>query len=201
MCRFARQYDDCMRPLERRVFGKRRRALLPLATGDVLEIGGGTGVNLALYSNATSLVFTDPEPAMLDIARTKPVAPNLSVRFEPVPGERLPFPDASFDTVVATLVLCTVDDPAQTLAEIRRVLRPGGKLLLLEHVRPPHVLGLLADLLTPLQKRLAAGCRLNRRTRKNVAAAGFSFERADREVWGIVETMIGLNQSWESGES
>jgi ubiquinone/menaquinone biosynthesis C-methylase UbiE len=196
MCRFAEQYDDCMRPLERRVFGKRRRALLPLAVGDVLEIGGGTGVNLALYSNAGSLVFTDPEPAMLAIARTKPVVPNLPIRFETAPAEHLPFPNASFDTVVSTLVLCTVDDPAQTLAEIRRVLRPGGKALFLEHIRPPHLLGLLADLLTPLQKRLAAGCRLNRRTREAVAAAGFSLERNDREIWGIVATMVG--RVWES---
>ncbi|OYT70958.1 MAG: hypothetical protein CFK52_09590 [Chloracidobacterium sp. CP2_5A] len=186
MGKFADNYDTCMRPLERRIFAARRRRLIPLATGDVLEVGGGTGANLPFYRGVRSLTFTDPDPAMLRIAQSKPRPTDLPVTFRAAAAEALPFPDAGFDTVVVTLVLCSVASPARALAEIRRVLRPGGALLALEHIRPPGLLGYVADALTPLQKRLAAGCHLNRATRRAVAEAGFVIERETLSALDIV---------------
>jgi ubiquinone/menaquinone biosynthesis C-methylase UbiE len=197
MGRFADNYDNCMRPLERRFFEARRRRLIPQAVGDVLEIGGGTGANLPFYGAVTSLVFTDPDPAMLRIAMTKPRPPQPAVTFLEATAEALPFPAASFDTVVTTLVLCSVRDPIQALAEIRRVLRPGGRFLALEHIRPRGWLGYLADALTPLQKRLAAGCHLNRQTHRDIRQAGFSIHREQLSILGIlaeIEAFPGDNR-------
>ncbi|QUV80857.1 class I SAM-dependent methyltransferase [Chloracidobacterium sp. D] len=187
MGKFADNYDNCMRPLERRFFEVRRRQLIPQAAGEVLEIGGGTGANLPFYGTAvTSLMFTDPDPAMLWIAAAKPRPPHLAVTFLEATAEALPFPAASFDTVVTTLVLCSVRDPMQALAEIRRVLRPGGCFLALEHVRPQGWLGYLADALTPLQKRLAAGCHLNRQTHRAIRQAGFSIRCEQFSILNIL---------------
>ncbi len=198
MGKFADNYDNCMRPLERRFFEARRRQLIPQAAGDVLEIGGGTGANLPFYGTAvTSLVFTDPDPAMLRIAQTKLRPSRLAVTFLEATAEALPFPAASFDTVVATLVLCSVSNPLQALAEIHRVLRPGGRFLALEHVRPRGWLGYLADALTPLQKRLAAGCHLNRQTHQSIRQAGFSIRREQFSVLDIlaeIEAVPGENR-------
>ncbi len=188
----ADDYDRVMRFFERRLFERLRGRLIPKATGDVLEIGGGTGANLLLYENARSLMMTDPDPKMIDLAKAKPRRTDIPVSFEIAAAEKMPFPDASFDTVVSTLVLCTVRDPGRTLDEIRRVLRPEGKLLLLEHVRPPAaLLGVFADVLTPLQKRLAGGCHLNRRTIETVAERGFAVEDIRRHGYGIVAVIEG----------
>ncbi len=180
-------YDRCMRPLERRIFEGLRRRLIPQATGATLEVGGGTGANLAFYSSDVRLTFTDPDPRMIDLARVKPLAAGLAVRFEVALAEDLPFDDACFDTAVITLALCSVCDPMKSLAEMRRTLRPGGRLLALEHVRPPKFpFGAAADALTPLQKRLAGGCHLNRRTLKTIEESGFALRRIERRAWGIV---------------
>ncbi len=195
MGKFADNYDTCMRPLERRFFAARRRHLIPQAVGEVLEIGGGTGANLPFYRDVTSLVFTAPDPAMLRIAQTKPRPSCLPVTFLEARAEALPFPTASFDTVVATLVLCSVSDPAQALAEIRRVLRPGGRFLALEHVRPPGWLGYVADALTPLQKRLAAGCHLNRQTHLAIRQAGFIVHREQLSVLNILAEIEATSAS------
>lgn len=197
MGKFADNYDACMRPLEQRFLAIRRQRLIPQATGAVLEIGGGTGANLPLYQAVTSLVFTDPDPAMLRIAQTKPRPPQLPVTFLEATAEALPFPPASFDTVVSTLVLCSVVHPQQALAEIRRVLRPGGRFLALEHIRPRGWLGYLADALTPLQKRLAAGCHLNRQTHQAIRQAGFSIHSERLSILDIlaeIEAVSSENQ-------
>ncbi len=186
MSQFAENYDACMRPLERRIFEARRRRLIPLATGDAIEIGGGTGANLPFYQRVRSLTFTDRDPTMLRLAQAKPRPSALPTTFLEAAAEALPFPDASFDTAIVTLTLCSVADPQRALAEIRRVLRPGGALLALEHIRPPGLLGYVADALTPLQKRLAAGCHLNRATCRAIADAGFIIERETRSLLDIV---------------
>src|SRR3954470_11804976 len=132
----ARIYDPFVALGERRGMASRRRALLALARGRVLELGAGTGLNLAHYPAETGeLVLTEPDSAMCArlarrVARSGRDATGGAAR-----AEALPFPDGAFDTVVSTLVLCTVEDPDAAVREVRRVLAPGGRLLFVEHVR------------------------------------------------------------------
>jgi SAM-dependent methyltransferase len=132
----ARLYDPMLWLGERLGMGALRRELLSGAHGSVLEIGAGTGLNLPHYPDGLhELVLTEPGPrigARIDLDR----APSdVAARLVHAPAERLPFPDASFDTIISTLVLCTVADPHRALGEVTRLLRPGGRLLFLEHVR------------------------------------------------------------------
>jgi ubiquinone/menaquinone biosynthesis C-methylase UbiE len=175
-----------MRPMERRVFGEARRRLVAHARGRVLDLGAGTGANFASYAPDVALVVAlDPELGMLEGAKQKAAA--APVTFVAASAEALPFPDAAFDTVVATLVFCTIADPAAAIAEVERVLAPGGRVLMLEHVRSSNAaLGLLMDLATPVQRIVAAGCHLNRATQALVARAGFRVETATRRFLGTI---------------
>jgi len=133
---FAAGYDVFMRSTERAGLRDRRRALLAQASGATLEIGAGTGANLDLYPAAvTELFLAEPSPHMAQRLRARAAAGERAVEVVDAGAERLPFPDARFDTVVGTLVLCTIPDPQRALAEAARVLRPGGRLLFIEHVR------------------------------------------------------------------
>ncbi len=175
---FAATYDLLMRPQEG-VMAPLRRFVAGQATGRVLEIGCGTGLNLLYYdwSKLQSLDAAEPDPFMLERAKRRAAAlPEASLTFHEAPGEALPFPDATFDTVVASLVLCTVDDPQRTLREVRRVLKPTGVLRLVEHVRGDGWLGRLQDAVQPVYGWFAAGCHANRRTEDAVRAAGFRLE-------------------------
>lgn len=158
-----------------------RQSLLADATGDVLEIGAGTGTNLPLYDgDIQSLVVTEPTPPMLRrLQRTaREQAPMAQVLR--APAEDLPFEDASFDTVVSTLVLCGVDDQPRALREAHRVLRPGGQLLFLEHVRSDDPqLARFQDRMNWLN-RLVVQCDCNRPTLATIGAAGFGITRLDR---------------------
>lgn len=179
-CLFAAAYDWVTQWSERRFLAKLRAGVVGGAAGRVLEVGAGTGANFRFYRPATDVVATEPDPFMLERARRKAAALGCVIRFEQCPAEALPFPDATFDTVVATLVLCTVEDPRQSLAEIRRVLKPNGVFRFLEHVRSEgHRAGQAQDLLTPLWGRFAGGCHLNRQTAAAIAAAGFEIEEID----------------------
>jgi ubiquinone/menaquinone biosynthesis C-methylase UbiE len=154
-----------------------RRELLTQARGRVLELGAGTGLNLDHYlQSIESLTMVEPDPHMTKQLRQKLADSGRAAEISVVeaPGEDLPFPDDSFDTVVVTLVLCTVPDQAASLAEIKRVLAPGGQLLFLEHVRA-HDDGLAKwqDRLEGPWKFLADGCRCNRDTVSAIDAAGF----------------------------
>jgi ubiquinone/menaquinone biosynthesis C-methylase UbiE len=156
---------------------RRRRTLLRGATGRVVEIGAGTGLNVAHYPDGLDeLVLTEPEPAMR--ARlTRRVRGDAEV--VDAPAERLPLPDASVDTVVATLVLCTVDEPEHALREIKRVLRPGGQLLFIEHVRASSsFLAAWQDRLAKPWRSFAAGCHCNRPTVDVMRACGFDVTAA-----------------------
>ena len=181
---FALCYDRMSRSSEEAGLDAMRDELLAEAGGRVLEIGGGTGLNLSHYGGTIeSLVVTEPEPAMLKRLRAKAREHAPSAEIVQAPAEDLPFEDDSFDTVVSTLVLCGVDDQATALREIRRVLRPGGKLLVLEHVRSddPKV-ARLQDRLTPLN-RLMVDCELNRDTLASIEAAGFTVSQvAQNEI-------------------
>jgi len=155
----------------------RRAALVGAASGDVLEIGFGSGATLPFYDagRVKQLTVVEPSDGMNRRAAGRLAASPVPVRSVPGAGEGLPFADASFDTVVTCLTLCSVDDPPQVLAEIRRVLRSGGSFLFLEHVLSDD-----ADRrrwqvrLTPLQKIVGVGCHLDRDTAAMVRAAGFA---------------------------
>jgi ubiquinone/menaquinone biosynthesis C-methylase UbiE len=150
-----------------------RRRLLAGASGEVLEIRAGTGLNLALYPPAvTRVVATEPNRHIARGLRRKAHAAPVPVELVSAPAEALPVPAGSFDTVVGTLVLCRVKDPAVVLAEVARVLRPGGHYLFLEHVRA-HDAGLARwqDRLAPLWGVIGGGCHPNRATLATLRAS------------------------------
>lgn len=134
----AQHYDRASAWLERRFLRDGRGWVCERAHGRVLDVGIGTGANLALLGHATSLVGVDPSSAMLGVARQKAGSLGREVALHQASAEALPFDDASFDTVVFTYVLCNVPDVASALQEARRVLRPGGSLLLADHVVATH---------------------------------------------------------------
>jgi ubiquinone/menaquinone biosynthesis C-methylase UbiE len=172
----ARLYDFFLARAEKQVLGPWRRELLADVAGDVLEIGAGTGANLPAYgAGVRRLVLLEPHQAMRArlTERVRRIRPGGSIV---VAGSasRLPLADRSVDVVVATLVLCSVGNVEQTLAEIRRVLRPDGRLHVLEHVAADRPgLRRAQHLLTPVWSRMAGGCSLERPTRELLVAAGF----------------------------
>lgn len=156
-----------------------RQRMIGQAQGRVLEVGVGTGANLGLYDPAvtTELVGIDFSPGML--ARAKEKSCRVPLTLLEMDAQRMDFPDASFDTVVATCVFCTVPDPVLGLQEVRRVCKPGGQILLLEHMRLNRpVIGPLMDLIDPLVVGLV-GTHINRRTLDNVRAAGLTITRLE----------------------
>ena len=173
---FAAMYDRFTAKTERDCLAAHRAALLAQASGDVLEIGGGTGANLPHYgAGLTSLTITEPEPPMAKRVQARISEEALDARFLRAPAEDLPFADDSFDTAVSTLVLCTVDDQPRALRELRRVLRPGGRLLFIEHVRSDDAkVARLQDRMLPINRRIAHGCHCNRPTLDTIRAAGFA---------------------------
>jgi ubiquinone/menaquinone biosynthesis C-methylase UbiE len=172
---FASMYDRMLAGTEKAGLSDRRHELLAEASGKVLEIGAGTGINLQHYTDAvTELVLTEPEEPMAKRLESRAATSRLQVTVKRASAEALPFPDDSFDAVVCTLVLCTVDDPDRAVAEIQRVLRPGGRMLFLEHVRSDDPgLARWQDRLTPVWRRLGHGCNPNRPTPKIIRDAGF----------------------------
>jgi ubiquinone/menaquinone biosynthesis C-methylase UbiE len=175
---FAAIYDRLMKGTEEAGLAKSRAALLASASGRTLELGAGTGANAAHYrAGVSELVLSEPDPHMARRLRAKLAENPPPVPYEVIEAgaELLPFDDASFDTVVSTLVLCTVDDADRAAAEIKRVLRPGGQLLLFEHVRDPQQgrLGRWQDRLERPWGWFAGGCHPNRDTAATLRAAGF----------------------------
>jgi ubiquinone/menaquinone biosynthesis C-methylase UbiE len=170
-------YDLMARGAEERELGERRHALVGQLEGEVLEIGAGTGATLPHYERASRVSALEPDASMSKRIPEKVAAAKVPIELVDGNAEAIPFPDATFDAVVSTFMLCSVADPAAVLAEVRRVLKPNGKLVLLEHVRGEGRLARWQDRLTPLHRRLAGNCHLNRDTRAAVAAAGF--ETAD----------------------
>ena len=157
--------------------GERRARLLAGTRGDVLEVGGGTGANLAHYRGVDRVTVVEPDPHMRRKLGRKAADAGVSVEISGAGAEALPFPDDSFDSVVSTLVLCTVPDQAQALREIRRVLRPGGLLLFVEHVRAVGPWARWQDRIEPLWGRLFGGCHPNRDTVTAIREAGFEIEK------------------------
>jgi ubiquinone/menaquinone biosynthesis C-methylase UbiE len=178
---FASLYDRMLAASEEAGLAERRRILLAGATGRVLELGAGTGVNVDLYPEAVmELILTEPFEPMAKQLRERVAASGREADVVVAPAERLPVDDGSIDTVVVTLVLCTVDDVEATLTEIDRVLRPGGRLLFMEHVRAEDPrLARKQDRLERPWRFVGHGCRCNRDTVGAIEAS--SLELTDLE--------------------
>jgi ubiquinone/menaquinone biosynthesis C-methylase UbiE len=176
----AAVYDRFMKVSEEACLGKWRAELLGDLSGEVLEVGAGTGSTLGLYPKAvTRLVLAEPDPHM----RRKLLEKRGTIEVSDAAAEKLPFEDASFDAVVCSLVLCSVPDQRAALAEIARVLRPGGRLVFLEHVAADGKPDRLKwqGRIEPVWKHLMGNCHLTRRTEAAIAAAGLQIERIQRE--------------------
>ena len=182
----ARFYDFFLALAERRGMRQRRRALLADARGRVLEIGAGTGLNLEHYPDAVDeLVLTEPEPGMRWRLEQRARASGRRVSVVEAGAQELPFPDGSFDAVVSTMVLCTVPDPAVAMAEIRRILRPDGRLLFIEHVRADDEARLARwqDRLEAPWRAFGEGCRCNQPTLALLDEAGLKPRRLGHDRW------------------
>ena len=175
-----RIYDAFTAGLDRKGFGQRRDRQVAELRGDVLEVGAGTGLNLPRYRSADLLVALEPHRTYSRRLRARAGAAHVPVEVVAGTAEELPFADESFDNVVTTLSLCSVGDLDVALAEIRRVLRPGGALHFLEHVRGEGATARWQDRLTPIQRRIADGCHLNRDTAAAILRAGFEITELER---------------------
>lgn len=178
---FARLYGVLARVAERGELGDRRRALLAGAEGRVLELGAGTGENFKHYPpQVTEVVAVEPDPHMRRQAARRIGEAAMKVELVDAAGEDVPFEASSFDTVVATLVLCSVDDLEQTSTELRRVLRPGGQLLFLEHVRArTQDLATWQDRLERPWMAVGGGCHPNRETGEAIEGNGFELRELE----------------------
>ena len=174
---FARIYDLFMVPNDRFGLGHQRTRLCGEATGRVLEIGIGTGLNLSHYRNAESVVGVDVHRGMLHRAIRRTWETEVPVRLVAADARRLPFPDASFDTVVVGFSLCTIADPAEALHELSRVAVPNGTLRFLEHVRSTRATtARLQDLFAKAWETVSGGCRANQDTEALLAASPWSID-------------------------
>jgi ubiquinone/menaquinone biosynthesis C-methylase UbiE len=180
---FTAAYDRGLKATEDAGLRDVRREVLSGASGRTIDVGAGTGVNLELFPPAvTELVLAEPDPHMLRKLRPKLSEASREASVIQAPAEKLPFEDDSFDTAVFTLVLCTVPDPRAALAETARVLRSGGKLLFVEHVRAEDPgLARWQDRLERPWRFLADGCHCNRDTVAMIAASPFEVERVERD--------------------
>jgi ubiquinone/menaquinone biosynthesis C-methylase UbiE len=153
-----------MKPLETKRFIHIRSELISKAKGDVLEIGCGTGINFSFYKDV-SVTAIEPNPFLRKTSYERAAAAKTPIHVMEGNAEQLPFSEHSFDTVIGTLVLCTIPNPVEAIREISRVCKPTGTILLFEHVRHENsLLGKLQDFLTPIWKRACDGCHLNRDT-------------------------------------
>lgn len=182
---FAPQYDAVMSPLERWFLARLRASAfqhLP-HNARILEIGAGTGLNFLYYPDNATGVATEPSREMLRIAVEKKRPRGL--RLLQSCAENLPFKTGSFDAAFATLVFCSVKSPALALAELRRVVKPGGTVILLDHVRPSGLLGPIFDLLNLITVPLFDD-HFNRSTAKEARAAGLELVSVEKKLLGII---------------
>jgi ubiquinone/menaquinone biosynthesis C-methylase UbiE len=196
----ARSYDRQMRFFDRTLFGESRSWVCSQATGDVLEVAIGTGLNLPFYPPGVRLTGIEWSPEMLALARRRAGELGRTADLRDGDAQALPFPDTSFDTVVCTLSLCAIPDDRRAIAEMSRVLKPGGRLLLLDHVPssawPVRAMQRLIELVTvPL-----GGEHLLRRPLQHVEAEELEIEQRDRFKLGIVERLAARKPARASAD-
>ncbi|HEV2763331.1 MAG TPA: class I SAM-dependent methyltransferase [Pyrinomonadaceae bacterium] len=189
--RLARVYDRATRPLERLGLARLRAETLGALPerGSLLEIGAGTGANFPFYPRGARVCASELSGEMLKAASVKRGGARAEVTLMRCRAEALPFADASFDAACATLVFCSVESPAGAFAELRRVVRPGGTVALLEHVRPPDPLGYLFDALSLVTVPLLED-HFNRHTLEDARRAGLEIVRVRRRLLGVVQTIV-----------
>lgn len=175
-------YERVSAESERRGTAAHRQRLLAGLTGKVIEVGAGNGMNFSHYPESVAeVVAIEPEDRLRVLAERAATSARVPIRVVAGHADAFPFGEAAFDAAVVSLVLCSVRDPGRSLAELRRVLRPGGELRFFEHVRSSNLLlGALEDLVTPLWSRAAGGCHLNRDAAAAIRKAGFRIEDVER---------------------
>ena len=185
--RVAKTYDLEQRLLDLVAFRRLRHKLWSgLGPGKVLEVGVGTGASFREYPRDRKVIAIDLSEEMLRRATRRAQREGVDVDLRVMDAQHLDFPDASFDSVVSCCVFCSVPDPLLGLSEVRRVLRPGGQALFLEHVRSENaVFGRLMDLVNPMTVRMS-GANINRRTVENIRLAGFEVVREAKHMFGLV---------------
>lgn len=190
--REAPHYDRVMGWFERVLFSGDREWVCSQASGAVLEVAIGTGRNLPFYEEGIRLTGSDLSPAMLSLARSRARELRIQADLLVADAQALPYAEGSFDSVVCTLSLCSIPDHLAAIGEIRRVLRPGGRLLLVEHVRSSkRAVRLGQRALEPLTVRLE-GDHLTRDPLDHLEASGFTVESCMRLKWGIVERVVAI---------
>ncbi len=177
---FAAVYDRMMAGAEASFLPEHRDALADGVSGSVLDLGVGTGAMLDRLARPGVVLYgIEPDPHMLDRAARRAANSGLAAHLCRAPAERIPFADTSFDVVVSSLILCTVRDVSRVLSEAARVLRPGGEFRFFEHVRSDGAFGRFQDVSSPLWRRFAAGCNLNRRTDDSIRASALALVSAE----------------------
>ena len=191
--RFAAMYERLSRTKsERRFMEPLRKELIEQASGLVLEIGAGNGLNFPFYlpERVKRVEAVEPDSAMLRYARDRLSTAHVPIELTQAPVEVLPFADATFDSAVTTLVFCSVADPLRGLQEIKRVLKPGGILLMVEHVRAHGTIAAhMQDALVPLTTRFAGNCHWNRDTASTIINAGFQMKSL-HQAGGVLVPII-----------
>lgn len=189
---FARLYDPFMNTMEDRVFHSMRSELIRPLTGDILDVGAGTGANFSFYNASARVVACEPSYAMLVNDRQRldknPVAGKIALVHAGIGDEKLEsyLPPEGYDAIICTLVLCTIPNPGEAVAIFKRWLKPGGKLVVLEHVHGKNLPRRLAhEILNPLWKRFAEGCHLTRETGQLLKAEGFQPVWENQFVIGV----------------
>jgi len=180
-------YNTFMMPLEAIRLRRLRKRLIPLAKGSVLEIGAGTGSNFSYYNPKQVNSLTVMDLNIRDSVKVFPFPKGLEAQFVEGDVSRLPFQDNLFDTVVFTLLFCSVDNPMVGLSEIKRSLKPDGKILFMEHVLPskkPYKA--VFNKLNGTWMKLSKECHINRETLKTIEAAGFHIEKVEKHLKGVV---------------
>ncbi|HEV7461211.1 MAG TPA: methyltransferase domain-containing protein [Solirubrobacteraceae bacterium] len=197
--REAPKYDRQIGFFEKVLFGGGREWVCSQAEGEVLEIASGTGRNLPFYPPSVRLTMTEFTPAMLELARRRQAELGREAELLEGDAQQLDFPDERFDTVVCTLGLCTIPDDRAAVREVRRVLRPGGRFLLLEHVRSPRrAIRAVQHALDPLAVRFQ-GDHIAREPLEHLRAEGFAVERLERSKLGIVERVTARRPARDLG--